>query len=82
MNKAYIIRRKSDGLHSNGKDMPNFSRTGKLWLRISDIKSHLTRVGPAVGIYRDCEIVTLHIQEEIEEETNEVLRRKLFRELY
>jgi hypothetical protein len=42
--KFYKIRRKSDGHFSTGGDTPQWSKTGKVWKRISDVKSHLTNV--------------------------------------
>ncbi len=42
--KVFMIRRKRDGLFSNGGSYPSFSTKGKQWARASDVKSHLTNV--------------------------------------
>ena len=42
--KVYMIRRKKDGLFSNGGSYPSFTKRGKQWSRVGDIKSHLTQV--------------------------------------
>jgi len=42
--KVFMIRRKRDGLLSNGGLRPTFSTKGKQWSRIGDVKSHLTMV--------------------------------------
>lgn len=42
--KVYMIRRKKDGLFSNGGAYPSFTKRGKQWSRASDVKSHLTNV--------------------------------------
>jgi hypothetical protein len=42
--KVFMIRRKKDGLFSNGGSRPSFNTRGKQWSRVGDVKSHLTNV--------------------------------------
>jgi hypothetical protein len=42
--KVFMIRRKRDGLFSNGGSHPSFNTRGKQWSRVGDVKSHLTMV--------------------------------------
>lgn len=63
----YKIRRRSDGLFSNGGTSPRFTNKGKIWKTIGYIKSHLKNVGlgRAAEIYKDCEIIELIASENI-----------------
>jgi hypothetical protein len=49
--KVFMIRRKRDGLFSNGGSYPSFSTRGKQWSRVGDVKSHLTMVYERGGIH-------------------------------
>jgi hypothetical protein len=73
--KAYKIRRKSDGLFSSGGTDPDFNRQGKTWSCIGHLKNHLkqfysyhwqTKGGDwRLEMYKDCEIVEYEIIETI-----------------
>lgn len=81
MEKLYRIRKKSDGLYSNGGSYPKFSKMGKFW-RKQHLMSHLTLVsGKSFGIeaYKDCEIVQYRL---VEEETDRDILLKFQKRLF
>lgn len=43
-NKMYMIRRKKDGLFSNGYYQPWFSHYGKVWYSLKGLRNHITQV--------------------------------------
>jgi hypothetical protein len=62
---VYKIRRKSDGLYSNGGQEPIFSKRGKIWMGVGDIKNHFNVIRKCHTskkylevLYKGCEIVT------------------------
>jgi hypothetical protein len=64
----YKIRRKSDGKYSSGGVRPRFTKAGKIWIDIREIKKHLTYMKEWVGYdktlpfpYEDCEIVVASV---------------------
>lgn len=59
---VYKIRRKDDGLFSNGGAYPSFSKTGKLWKQRGHLTSHLNQVHHR-RVYDECEIVTYELSE-------------------
>lgn len=40
--KFYKIRDMVTGLYSSGGNLPHFTKKGKMWKRLCDVKSHLT----------------------------------------
>lgn len=57
---SYKIRRKSDGLYSTGGANPNFTKKGKSWAGIGQLKNHLNVIREysySSKVYTDCEIV-------------------------
>ena len=42
---VYRIKRKSDGLYSTGGSCPRFTKKGKTWSSIGNLKNHLNMVG-------------------------------------
>jgi len=65
--EVYMIRRKSDGLFSNGGANPIFNKKGKAWSSIGPLKNHLQLVNTPpyqspmeiVQTYMDCEVIVL-----------------------
>lgn len=58
--RVWRIRRKSDGLFSNGRTTnPKFEPVGKIWTSVKSLHNHLKLFGPQLGIYRDCELVEI-----------------------
>ena len=67
---VYKIRRKSDGLFSNGGENPIFMKRGKMWTNIGHIKNHFNGIREAHTskkylefLYKNCEIVTFLLSE-------------------
>lgn len=74
---VYKIRRRSDGKYSTGGTEPKFSKTGKVWRTLGQLKSHLTLVEKSgnwpytpkkrrqrlIAFYQHCEIVRFEIRE-------------------
>ena len=65
---VYKIRRKSDGLYSNGGADPVFNKRGKMWMGIGDIKNHFNVIREyhktktyLEWLYKNCEIVTFMV---------------------
>ncbi|HNC56680.1 MAG TPA: hypothetical protein PLP33_14630 [Leptospiraceae bacterium] len=58
---VYKIRRKSDGLFSQGGNWPDFSKLGKIWKTKGHLTNHLKQVRHSD--YEDCEIVPYAIVE-------------------
>lgn len=58
----YRIKR-SDGLYSRGGACPRFSKRGKVWTSIHDLRRHLGLVSDAQQIesYVDCVVEVWHI---------------------
>jgi len=56
---VYKIRRRVDGLFSTGGSAPRFTKNGKMWSTIANLKRHLSgmRTGSFEDYYSDCEIV-------------------------
>lgn len=76
-NKVYKIRRKSDGLFSKGGNYVWFSKEGKTWSSLRNLKLHLSQFADnythysqnkfgdkLLREYRDCEIVCFNIVED------------------
>lgn len=67
MTRHYKIQRKSDGLFSNGGSNPKFTKYGKIWRSMGQLKNHLGLVGcykiPISKVYNDCQLVTLELHE-------------------
>lgn len=67
MTRHYKIQRKSDGLFSCGGTQPKFTKFGKIWRSMGQLKNHLSLVGcykiPLSKVYDDCELVTLELHE-------------------
>lgn len=71
---VYKIRRKSDGLYSKGGSSPTFSKNGKTWNTIGQLKSHLTLVKDGLcgkpdcdrlaAFYHDCNLITYIVSSE------------------
>ena len=59
---VYKIRRKSDGLYSQGGHRPSFSKQGKTWSERRHLTNHLRQVVPE-SVYRDCEVVMCEVTE-------------------
>lgn len=62
---VYKIRRKSDGLFSNGGQEPVFMKRGKMWTNIGHIKNHFNIIREyhtskkyLEFLYKNCEIIT------------------------
>lgn len=66
---AYKIRQKSTGLFSTGVGvLPNFTKVGKVFNKISSVKSHISRVNDyRWQTYKDAEVVKYEIVEDEEE---------------
>lgn len=64
---CYKIKRRSDGLFSNGGSCPKFTKKGKIWRTMGHLRSHLNNVGVRRGfqIYDDCEVIELVLNEHI-----------------
>ena len=69
--KAYMIRRKSDGLYSTGGTAPSFNKKGKVWSSIGALKNHIIQgvntnynrkafcLWHTFADYKNCEIIEL-----------------------
>jgi len=74
---VYKIRRKVDGKYSTGGTTPQFSKNGKVWRTLGQLKSHLTlvkdsqryprteaqRTARLRQFYAGCEVVVFQITE-------------------
>lgn len=64
--EIYKIKNKKTGLYSRGghhySEVFQFSKTGKIWKRKSDLSNHLTMVGPK-HYSEDCIIEVLQVEE-------------------
>ena len=63
----FKIRRKSDGLFSNGGVSPSFTKSGKTWTNRGGLTQHLTIVDNRSGygkqgrVYDGCEVVEVEV---------------------
>lgn len=58
--RVWRIRRKSDGLFSNGRTTdPKFELVGRIWTSVKSLQSHLKLFGSQLGAYRGCELVEI-----------------------
>lgn len=62
---VYKIKRKSDGFFSTGGSSPRFNNKGKVWKKLGHLNSHLSQIKE--DVYKDCEIVFIIIEENIDE---------------
>lgn len=49
---GYCIKRTTDGLYSTGGLSPIFKKTGKIWKRMGDVRSHLTQIRAQSEYYK------------------------------
>lgn len=70
--ELYKIRRKTDGLFSNGGTSPTFSKEGHIWKRKIDVKRHLElftkphhKTMTLEDVYRDCEVVCFQLNQKL-----------------
>jgi hypothetical protein len=61
--KIYKIRRKSDGLFSDGGSRGRFSKKGTYWLSIGALKNHFNslKIPDWLKYYGDCEVVSFKV---------------------
>lgn len=64
--KMYKIRN-SQGLFSTGGITPTFTKIGKMWSNIGNVKNHLN-TGVDIAVYDDCELVEIIIDYQSVEE--------------
>ncbi len=74
MTKLYKIQNK-DGLFSTGGTVPDFSRNGKTWNSLSNVKAHLTQGMNVCETYNSCKIVEI---EQVLHEVEDNLLQKMF----
>lgn len=69
---AYKIRRKTDGLYSNGGNMPSFTVNGKTWKNFGGLTNHVKNIASqkTKQMYiDDCELIVLDVTE-VQQEIN------------
>jgi len=81
---VYKIRRKSDGLYSNGGNEPVFMKRGKIWTNVGHIKNHFNIIREyhtskkyLENLYKNCEIVTFELSPTETVNIEEFLSRKI-----
>ncbi len=70
--RIFKIRRKSDGLFSNGGTSPSFTKKGKIWSTRGGLTNHFHLLASysrgrreAKEFYADCEVVTFELTETV-----------------